>query len=209
MDQPTPARARPGRPRSENAASHAMVMDAVYALLQERPLRDLTIDAVAKRAGVGKPTIYRWWPTKTTLVLAMFGERLVPDRDIPQCGSAEAMIRLRVQRLIEQFGGMFGKVMADLIAEGQADPALLCQLYDRHIRHRRTATAAEVQRGKADGEFRADLDADLFIDAVFGPIYYHLLLRSAALTTAYGERLVDQALQGARPRGEPVRDGRA
>ncbi len=201
MIKASPMRARPGRPRSESATSHATVMDAVYALLEERPLRDLTIDAVAKRAGVGKPTIYRWWPTKTALVLAMFGERLVSDRDIVATGSAESLIRRRVQRLIEQFGGMFGKVMADLIAEGQADDDLLRELYDRHISHRRAATAAEVERGKADGEFRADLDADLFIDAVFGPIYYHLLLRSTALTAAYGDRLVDQALRGARPRG--------
>lgn len=51
-------------------------MDAVYALLQERSVRDLTMEAVARRAGVGKPTLYKWWPSKAALVFAMFHERL-------------------------------------------------------------------------------------------------------------------------------------
>ncbi len=199
MPETLPDPARRGRPRSASAASHAAVMDAVHALLEARPLRDLTIEAVAKRAGVGKPTVYRWWATKSALVLAMFRERLVPDVEIPKTGSAEERLRYRVRRLIEQFGGMFGKVMADLIAEGQADHELLRELYDRQIGHRRAATAAEVEEGKVNGEFRADLDTDLFIDLIVGPIYYHLLVRAEPPTVDYGDRLVDQALRGSRP----------
>ena len=60
----------------EAAESHAAILDAVYELLQERSVRDLTMEAVAKRAGVGKPTLYKWWPTKAALVLAMFRERI-------------------------------------------------------------------------------------------------------------------------------------
>lgn len=198
MADPSFVQSRPGRPRSATASSHAAVMDAVYTLLQSGPLRDLTVEAVAKQAGVGRPTIYKWWPNKSALVLAMFNERLVPDSKIPPTGSAEMLIRLRVKLLIKQFNGMFGKVMADLIAEGQADPSLLAKLYEGQIRKRRAATVAEVERGKAAGEFRADLDPELFIDAIFGPIYYHLLLRSTKLTTSYGNQLVDQALHGAR-----------
>ena len=149
-------------------------MTAVHDLLEEGSLRGLTIDAVAKRAGVGKPTIYRWWPTKTALVLVMFQERLVPDSETPQTGSAEALIRYRVRRLIEQFNGMFGKVMADLIAEGQAEPELLRQLVERQILPRRAATSAEIERGRAEGEFRADLDP-------------HVFMRVRPLTAAYGK----------------------
>lgn len=198
MNERSSAGPRPGRPRSPNAVSHAVVMDAVYAMLEDRPLRDLTIDAVAKRAGVGKPTIYKWWPTKAALVLAMFRERLVPELESPQSGSAEQAIRHRVKRLIEQFSGMFGKVMADLIAEGQADADLLRELYERHVNERRAATAAEIRFGIDAGEFRADLDEELLIDVIFGPIYYHLLLRSKPLDNDYGDQLVDLAFRGAR-----------
>ena len=73
-----------GRPPGATAESHTQILDAVYELLQERSVRDLTIEAVAKRAGVGKPTIYKWWPTKADLVMAMFQERLDTGRPPPR-----------------------------------------------------------------------------------------------------------------------------
>ena len=59
METKSPARTRTGRPPAAAAESHAAIMDAVYALLQEGPARDLTMEAVARRAGVGKPTLYK------------------------------------------------------------------------------------------------------------------------------------------------------
>src|SRR5579859_5704693 len=96
---------RKGRPPSEMAASHAIIMDAVYSLLKEESVRDLTIEAVAKRAGVGKPTLYKWWPTKATLVLAMLCERMAPKLENPMGATAEESLRLRVRRLIDAFNG--------------------------------------------------------------------------------------------------------
>ena len=71
------------------AASHDVIMDVVYALLQEKPVRDLTMESVAKQAKVGKPTLYKWWPTKATLVLAMLCERMAPKLEKPTALSAE------------------------------------------------------------------------------------------------------------------------
>src|SRR5580692_10750203 len=82
MTEP-PSTRRKGRPPLQTAASHAAIVDAVYALLQEKSVRDLTIEEVAKRARVGKPTIYKWWPTKATLVLAMLCERMAPNLEMP------------------------------------------------------------------------------------------------------------------------------
>ena len=70
-------------PPKRDAAAHGTIMDAVQTLLQTTSVRDLTMEAVAKYAGVGKPTLYKWWPSKAALVLAFFNERLalaVPDR---------------------------------------------------------------------------------------------------------------------------------
>ena len=66
-----------GRPRGKSAVAHAAILDAVQELLRERPARDLSMDAVAKRAGVGKPTLYKWWPSKTALIFSMVQERMV------------------------------------------------------------------------------------------------------------------------------------
>jgi len=123
-------------------------------------------------------------------------ERLADRPGLPPAASAEAALRNRVQYLITALNGQFGKVMAELIAEGQSDPTVLHELHERHISTRRDTALAEIERGKASGELSVQLDAGLLLEAVFGAIYFRLLLRSAPLDAAFGERLVDQALAG-------------
>ena len=191
-------RGRKGRPPSEMAASHAAIMDAVYALLQKKSVRDLTMEEVAKRAKVGKPTLYKWWPTKASLVLAMVCERMAPNLEKPTGLSAEESLRLRVRRLIDAFNGPFGKIVAGLIAEGQSEPAVLQEFFGRWVTPRRTATIADLQRGKDAGELRSETEPELLNDAIFGAIYYRLLLRSGPLTRRFGEELVQQVMRGHR-----------
>ncbi len=189
---------RKGRPPSERAASHTAIMDAVYTLLQKKSVRDLTMEGVAKRAGVGKPTLYKWWPTKATLVLAMLCERMAPDLAMPTVLTAEESLRFRVRRMIDAYNGPFGKIVAGLIAEGQSEPAILKAFFDRIVRPRRTATIDDLDRGKNIGELRSDTAPDLLNDAIFGAIYYRFLLRSSPLTRRFGEELVEQVIRGHR-----------
>src|SRR5580700_1083061 len=193
MKKPSPAR-RKGRPPLQEAASHAAIIDAVYALLQEKSVRDLTIEEVAKRAKVGKPTIYKWWSTKAALVLAMLCERMAPHLEMPTVLTAEESLRFRVQRLIDAFNGPFGKIVAGLIAEGQSEPAILQEIFDRWVSPRRNATIDDLQRGKDAGELRSETEPELVNDAIFGAIYYRLLLRSGPLTRRFGKELVEQVL---------------
>jgi AcrR family transcriptional regulator len=187
-----------GRPRGEAAVSHPAIMDAVYQMLKERRARDLTMDAVAKRANVGKPTLYKWWPSKAALIMAMFHERFGGILEVPEATTAEEALRTRVKHLIAQCNGLFGKVVADLIAEGQGDPSILKELYESHIRPRRASTAADIERGIASGEFLAGTDPELLIDAIVAPVYLRLLLRHPSLTEEYGKQVIDQALLGIR-----------
>ena len=189
---------RKGRPPSEMAASHAVIMDAVYALLQVKSVRDLTMEAVAKRAGVGKPTLYKWWPTKATLVLAMLCERMAPKLEKPTVLTAEESLRFRARSLIKAFNGPFGRIVAGLIAEGQSEPAVLQEFFDRWISPRRNATITDLQRGKDAGELRSETEPELLNDAIFGAIYYRMLLRSGPLTRRFGEDLVEQLILGHR-----------
>jgi AcrR family transcriptional regulator len=191
---------RLGRPRSQAAESHAAIMDAVYQLLKEMPASALTMEAVAKRAKVGKPTLYKWWPSKAALIMAMFSERLNRKFEAPVSATAEEVLRAKMRFLIKEFNGPFGKVMADLIAEGQGDPTVLKELYEQHIKLRRDAGIADAERGKANGEFAANVDPELLVDSMFGPVYYRMLLRMAPLTEQFGNNLVTQVLRGARAR---------
>ena len=190
--------------------SHAAIMDAVYELLQEKPARELTMEAVAKRANVGKQTLYKWWPSKAALIMAVFHERLDKPLEIPVTATAEEAIRARMRRLIKVVNGLFGKVVGELIAECQSDPDILREFYERHVSLRRASAVAEIERGKATGEFSTGTDAELLVDAIFAPVYYRLLLRFAPLTEKYGNDLIDQVLLGVRmkqklssPKGRP------
>jgi AcrR family transcriptional regulator len=194
---PTPRR---GRPPIQVAESHAAILDAVYDLLQERSVRDLTMEAVAKRAGVGKPTLYKWWPTKAALVLAMFRERIAVALPPPSAGTAEEAIREVAHALIGPLNGQLGKVLSELIAEGQSEPAILRELFDKHIRGHQEANFADIERDKTNGELASDADPELIIDAVFGAIFYRLLFKTAPLTEEFSDKLVRQVFRGVRAR---------
>jgi AcrR family transcriptional regulator len=195
---------RRGRPQTGIAESHGAIMDVVYDVLQEKSARDMTMEEVARRAGVGKQTLYRWWPTKAALVMAMFSERFARVPESVAGPSAEQNLRHRLRRLIAAFNGPLGKIMADLIAEGQSEPAVLQEFYEQHVRSRRDDTIASVEQGKASGELRSDVNAELLLEALFGAIYYRLLFRAGPMTDDYVDALVDQVFRGSRFEG-PVR----
>src|ERR1700752_925676 len=109
------------------------------------------MEAVAKRAGVGKPTLYKWWPTKAALVLAMFKERIAVALPPPATGKAEETIREAARALIGPLNGQLGKVLSELIAEGQSEPAILKELFDKHIPGHQEDNAADIDRGKTSG----------------------------------------------------------
>ena len=198
MNKPLPAKRR-GRPPLQRAASHAAILNAVYDLLQEKSVRDLTMEEVARRAKVGKPTLYKWWPTKATLVLAMLCERMAPDLEKPTALTAEESLRFRVRRLVDAFDGPFAKIVAGLVAEGQSEPAVLEEFVRRWVAPRRNATIADLERGTAAGELPVETQPDLLNDAVFGALYYRLLLGVAPLNRRIGDELVEQVLRGQCP----------
>ena len=189
-----------GRPRNVRAVSHTAIMDAIYQLLQERHARDLTMEAIAKKAGVGKPTLYKWWPSKASLILAMFNERLVSKPLSHVSESSEANLRTKLYRLIDDFNGMFGRVIAELIAEAQGDSEVLEELH-QYIEGWRKATVDEIERGKATSEFKPGTNPELVIDLIFGAAYYRLLLGFGPMSRKYGRELILQLMEGIRNGG--------
>ncbi len=189
--KPKPSR---GRPRSSAAASHETILDAVYQLLHKRSIRDLTVEEVAKRAKVGKPTIYKWWPNKAALVLNMFEERMAAKLLVPNAKSGEDAIRTQLIELIRLLNGFFGKVAADIISEGQSDPSVLQEYRDRYVSKRRAFTLEVIRQAYACGEFKRPVDPELLIDMLYGPIYYRLLLRHRPIDEQFGNDLLDHVL---------------
>ncbi len=189
--------AKRGRPPRENASSHHQILDAVIALLQKMPARDVSMEQIARRAGVGKPTLYKWWPSRTALLLAAFRERMdVGSSEEAAPPNAQEFLHQSLRSLTEAFSSFFGKFMADLVAEAQADPALLKEFYIEHVAPRRAASKEIIESGIEQGELRAGTDPDILIDALYGAVYYRLLLKSGPLDQAFAQRLVEQTLRG-------------
>ena len=91
-----------------------------------------------------------------------------------------------------EFNGLFGKIVAELVAEGQADPSILKELLRTACRSPGAFTIALIERGKAAGEFSVDTDAELLVDAIVAQAYYGLLLRLEPLAEKYANALIDQ-----------------
>ena len=185
---------RRGRPRSAAAASHHAILDAVYDLLHEKSVRDPTIEEIARRAGVGKPTIYKWWPSKAALVMDMLDEHILEDLSANGALSAEEAIRRPVTELVRRFNGFPGKVAMEILAEGQSDPEVLLEYRDRYLTKRRAVAAEVIERAQASGEFRKDIDPQVLMDMIFGPIYFRRLVRHQKLDQRFANELVDRII---------------
>src|SRR5580698_2320071 len=115
MDPATSVPAQQGRPRSER--SHRAILDAASKLLEERGFADLTIDEVAQRAGVSKPTIYRRWPTKGTLVFEAFSGDFLARQPLPDTGSLRGDLLAALRAWIRVVKGtVTGRTLRGLIA---------------------------------------------------------------------------------------------
>jgi AcrR family transcriptional regulator len=184
-----------GRRRSER--SHHAILAATQALLLERGYADLTIEGIAARAGVGKQTIYRWWPSRAALVLEAYlaGEEAVrlPAESNSVREDVRALLRWLIAVLAEPTGG---PVVAGLVSDLQHDADLAEGFRREVVPARRAAMLAALERARARGELRADADLELAVDALHGAVFYRLLLSGEPLDEAFVDRLTDQTLSG-------------
>lgn len=167
-------------------------------MLKTTTLRDLSIEAIAHESGVGKATIYRWWPSKAAVAIDAFLENVLLVTPYPEGLSATEAIARQMASLVQAWSGEYGRILAQVIAEGQADPEALNNYRARYLNHRRAEAKAVIQRGIKDGEFAPDLDPDLAIDILYGPIYYRLLVGHLPLDQRFATELSQWALQALR-----------
>src|ERR687894_975671 len=178
----------PGRPRSERA--HRAILQAANELLESEGFAAVTVEAIAERAGVSKATIYRWWPNKAAVMTDSFLELLVPDTSPLDTGSAREDLRLRLRGLAHVLAGRSGRFVAALIAESQTDPEVAEALRTHWISARRRETRPLLRRGIERGELRSDLDLEIAIDALYGPVYWRVLTGYAPLSDDFVGKLL-------------------
>jgi AcrR family transcriptional regulator len=201
--------------RRRNEIARKAILRAARELVDRRGFRRVTVEGIAERAGVGKATIYRWWPGKAAVVMDAVLEAAEPRIPFPDTGSAREDVRRQLASVIEFYTATkTGHGIRALIAESQHDPSLAGSLRDRFIASRRTEAARVFERGIERGELRADLDVGVAIDALYGAVYYRLLVSHSPLDANYSDTLIGQVFPAFERRGNenqpltsPVREG--
>ncbi|MUG97274.1 TetR family transcriptional regulator [Scytonema sp. UIC 10036] len=183
--------------RRRNQHSHQAILKAASELLEEKGYGGVCIEAIASRAAVGKQTIYRWWSSKAAVIMEAYAAQATSNIPTPNTGSVREDLCNILQQLFELLTKTpTGAAISGLIAEAQIDPEVAEVFHERFVQGRRQATRIILERGIARSELRSDLNLELAIDAIFGPIWYRLLLKHAPLDDAFAEELVNLAMVG-------------
>lgn len=189
-----PVRGR-GRPRSDE--SQRAILEATRALLEERGLADLTIEDVAQRAGVGKTTIYRRWPSKGTLAFEAFAGEFLARQPLPDTGSLRGDFYAALMSWIRAVKGTStGRTLVGLIAEVQRDPELAEIWKEKFVMPVRTQHHVMIERAVERGEVNEAIDTDIIVDLLFAPAYHRLLQTHLTLNARFARALVDAILTG-------------
>jgi len=178
---------KPGRPRSEE--THQALLEATTRLMNSMPIRNITIGGIAKEAGVGKPTIYRWWDSKCALVMDAFLATAAPQITPPGKGPAIKELTSQVKSIIKLLSGKTGSVIAQMIGEGQSDAHILEEFRNRVIFKLLVPSRDIIDQGKESGVLDKTLDTDLALDLIYGPVCYRLLVGHKPLDSTFANAL--------------------
>jgi AcrR family transcriptional regulator len=181
--------------RTRNPELDDAIATATTALLEERGYAGLTIEAIARRAGVARATVYRRWPNLDAL-LAHVLQGLVHDITIPDNGHVREDLIAILEDQLAVVKRDARNLYPSLGVTARTDPNARQTAVDL-MQHRRTAVCTVLQRGVDRGEIRADLDLELAFFLVWGPVYYKFLFvlaRRAQIEPDFIPRLVDTVL---------------
>jgi len=183
-----------GRQRSEE--SEGAILTATLQLLMEKPLRDITIEEIARKAGVGKATIYKWWPSKAYVALDAFLRRMNRMVPTPDTGSAEKDFKEQLQSLVTFYASPTGRIFGQFIAEGQSDKEFASLFRERFLKPRRDGVGVIFDRGVARGEINRNLDRELVLDLIYGPAIFRLMVEHAPLDREVADAMVTTIFRG-------------
>lgn len=184
---------KPGRPRSEEA--HRAILSAARTLMEEVGPTRITVEAVAKRAGVGKPTIYRHWANAQELAMAALVDNAKePDNADKQSGVDD--LKNLVDTVVERLNSKRGRQMALMLAGAEPDSELFKAFANRVVLEGRQKGLEILQAEQKAGRIRMDADLEMTLDLIFGAVLLRLLLRHAPLDDGMGQDALDVILAG-------------
>jgi AcrR family transcriptional regulator len=180
---------RAGRPRSEQSR-HAIIA-ATNTLLTERGGAALSVEAVARLAGVGKPTIYRWWPTLADLVLEVLLHQADATIPVVQHTSLRETLRRFLLLSLEAIEAGAGPHLQYLMAQAQLDEAFRERFREHFTAKRRAVLKSVLEPHVGRGRSRGGRYLDILVDFVFGAMWYRLLTGHAPLDASFAEDVTE------------------
>ncbi|MFE9574837.1 TetR/AcrR family transcriptional regulator [Nocardia sp. NPDC006044] len=167
------------------------ITSAAFAELAEVGYGKLTMEGVARRAGVSKPTLYRRWATKEQLVLALVEQVAVAAAEVPDTGSLRGDLRAFLEATAAGFSHpLASRIIPDLLAEGIRTPSVADAL-QAVGRGRREKVGRILRRGIDRGELPAALDLELALDLCIAPLFWRRLLGGEPTSPDYLDGLTN------------------
>ncbi|MCO1594411.1 TetR/AcrR family transcriptional regulator [Micromonospora sp. RHAY321] len=190
--------------RSETA--RRAILTAALDLVAEVGYAKLSIEGIAAAAGVGKQTIYRWWPSKGALLFDAFLALTTEGQDgqggaLPDTGDLAADLKAVLRAtIVELDDPRYDQPMRALHTEIVHDPVLAADYAKRLDEPMREVKKDRLRAAQRAGQLAEDIDLDVAVDMLFGPVLNRWLQRTGPLTSDYADQVVDTALRGLRPR---------
>ncbi|MET8576056.1 TetR/AcrR family transcriptional regulator [Streptomyces sp. NPDC005012] len=184
--------------------SRQAILTATRELIAEEPYEKVTVEAIAARAGVGKQTIYRRWPSKSAVVFAAL-LALSENADgqsvaLPDTGDLETDLKHVLRATAQEFADpAFDRLIRALNTEIANDAALAAEYHEKLALPLDEAKKARLRSAQEAGQLDADADLDLVLEVLYAPLFQRWLHRSAPLTAAYADALVEAALRAFAP----------
>jgi AcrR family transcriptional regulator len=186
---PSPSRGRPRDPRTR-----AAILAAARALLERGGLTAVTIEAIAAKAGVSRPTIYRYWPNAPAVAMAAFLEGSGAPAASKTSRSPLAALRAQLHAVADAFAAPAGRSIAAMVAAAQSETELAKAFRNEFITSNRDAARLLLDRCIAERLVAPPDDIDLALDLIFGPLFYRLLMGHAPITRGFVDQLLDAVI---------------
>ncbi|MDP1841437.1 MAG: TetR/AcrR family transcriptional regulator [Reyranella sp.] len=190
--QPPSSTVPRGRPRDPR--TRAAILAAARALLERGGLTAVTIEAIAQKAGVSRPTIYRYWPNAPAVAMAAFLDVTGAPDAARSTRSPYAALRAQFHAVADAFAAPAGRSVAAMVAAAQSETELAKAFRNEFIARNRDATRLLLERCIEDGLIAPPADMELVLDLVFGPLFYRLLMGHAPITRGFVDRLLDTVI---------------
>ena len=185
-----------GRPRSDQARE--AILRAGLDLAAQDGYQAVTILGIAAEAGVGRQTIYRWWPTKAAVLLEAITEFTLPEVSPPPTGIAEHDLRA-VLRASFVLAPVVGSVITGLMAESTHDSEFAAALQEQLLAPRRALVRKILADGQATGQVGHGIELDLAVDLAWGTMWYRTLSKHAPVDEALADELTEAIMRLAGP----------